>query len=1209
MPEPVPTIRNYEEAQRSTSTDSDEPQSKQKSRFALQREQEQLERTRRFNITAKELDEATPSSTTTPSSRMIGQVLERDIIDTPILAPSAPGPVAPSPLGQKRTGFPASGKGVFAKAHSSPRATLTSNHRTANRTPIDDERAEAIDNSLSTMMQSISQENARNIAKMSPEEVEEQQRQIRQDLGLSDSIIKMLEARGRKKAQATLPPPADSFKKSPQLPRPRPPPAATVHPPREDEDEGSPEYIRRHFFPNEPQNPALDWIARPLPLPATTTGSAPVFGLDGQIKASSAAEAPVAAADLHASSTGEFTVSTLLHLTSSAVSSQRATALTVLERILSRSENATRLGNDSWRSLRTEAVARAGLGLFDKHVGVAGAALALSRVILATEKWTTPPEATPIRTQSSKVTTVLATFLGTGALAAIAEHLAHPRLAPATLAQVIDILQAVVDLGNPRSPTKNEHITQLIQTPQLVESLSTQFIAVSWPCSLDSASSSAPRSQAIALLDLLAKSSRSTAKALSEKGCVDSTLRFLGVPPWELSDEVTKALGYKLVTATLSLWTTLARYGLHVSLRTRGAGPIESLLEHLSSGLNSNVEANLQDKAVLEATLNLLTVWTTAAIDPHITNHDITWSQVEPWHEFAVESIIKTANSEQVDKTSLTRGLDLLTARLEGCKINKERQGLWQRKAMRERLAKALLVPGSNGARAVKQAFQRLMSPSQSAVDLECDAALLLGLIRICRALEEPDETHLWRRTLNTDETAVGALYQSIAQWSTGRHSSSLLLALSSECRGELESHLAATLCARPGDEVTLRDELMHLISHISSASIPTAALEKCSVLGPFVQHVIVTASGGRVVAPLHPTPKDIKLTSVQYPFVSSTVLLEPTWAMSAVDELLRSGSSPVFHHLPRGWNASELDVLQGALAMTAVYASCSRVSVKAPQLLFDLVKVFMLEKDAKADAVLEQVGVERELFRNDIVSELMSMLVRPLRIQHQPAQVFASDLRVAKDTIEGPSSKVSSAPFYQMYTDLVGLYDSISLGNDLFGLVLLPPLAMSYPADFRQLFWFDYAHNLPKITTRVQDVVSDRLDAMALSSFLNPVETNETVLEAYIQALLSLKVTQTQNEFLFYVAIHHLQKSLLEDDKIKLEVKKRWATALISVNVCKDVVKAILGYEQVTKEGEALVLPPACYVNLPGTFDKRKASLLELVGSEDRAKVDNLLA
>jgi hypothetical protein len=30
------------------------------------------------------------------------------------------------------------------------------------------------------------------------------------------------------------------------------------------EEEGTPEYIRRHFFPNEPPNPALDWMKPPL---------------------------------------------------------------------------------------------------------------------------------------------------------------------------------------------------------------------------------------------------------------------------------------------------------------------------------------------------------------------------------------------------------------------------------------------------------------------------------------------------------------------------------------------------------------------------------------------------------------------------------------------------------------------------------------------------------------------------------------------------------------------------------------------------------------------------------------------------------------------------------------------------------------------------------------------------------------------------------
>ncbi|KAM0790074.1 hypothetical protein ACM66B_005402 [Microbotryomycetes sp. NB124-2] len=1216
MPEPVPTISNFSEATTNAQTSPDGPQSKQKSRFALQREQEQeqLERTRRFNISPEQLDEALRSSPASSAPRMIGQVLERDVVNKPVLAPTAPGPLAPSPLGQKRKGFPTSSKGVFSKPESRPREQVQPSSQLPERSP----QHEDAGNDLSTMMRSISSENDRTIAHMSPAEIEEQQRQIRQEMGLSDSIIKMLEARGRKKAHTPAAAPSTTTEttwntRPSQLPKPRPPPPA-VKPSLDEEDEGSPEYIRRHFFPNEQPNPALDWMNPHTKASAAVTSAdgkpTLVFGLDGRVLTRSTADAPPTATELHVSSASEFTIPTLLNLTSSAVASQRSTALTVLDRLLSRAENADKLGEEAWRSLRIEAVTRAGQGIHDKHAGVVGAALALGRSILGSEEWTPLPIADQERAQSSKPQTALIAFLGTGALAGLAENLSHPRLDPNVLAESIDVLLAIVKLGNPCSPLKSEPMDQLVKTPRLAESVCAQFIAVPWPCSLDSPAASLPRAEAINLLDLLARSSRTTAKTLSDKGCIEATLRFLAVPPWELSHERTRALSYELVISTLTLWTTLARYGLEVGLRTRGAAPIESLLEHVSFLLGRDAVLSRQDLLVVLKNLELLTVWTATAIDPHITNHDITWSQVESWNELALESVIKSVALDEVNPALLSKGLDLLTAWLEGCKVNKERQGVLQREWAQTQLAEVCLSSTSKGALAIKQALKRLARNERENSEVGDDASLLLSAIRLCRIIEDSDDTQSWRNRFDVGDDDVDALFNSSLGGCTSRHYTALLLALSKESRHDLQAVLLATLCAKPGDEVALRDELLHTISNVSAQGVPATALEKCSVLGPFVQHAVVTASGGRVVAPLYPTPKDIKLTSLQYPFVSEAALLEPTWAMTAVDELLKSGTSPVFHHLPRGWTASELDVVQGALAMTAVYASLPGVSLKPPQLLFDLIKVFMLEKEAKSDAVLEKIGEERELFRNEVVHEVISTLISPLRISQQPTQLFGADSRPPSETIEGPSSKVSSAPFYQLYTDLIGLYDSISLGHDLFGLVLLPPLAMSYPSDFRHLFWFDYAQNLSRMTFRIRDVVSDRPGPVALSSFLEPVETSEIVLEAYVQALLSGRVTRETNEFLFFVAAHHVHRALFnEKEVVKVEVKRRWSRAMVSFDGLQDVVKTVVRYTQAEEEGERLVLPPECYAEQGETFARNKSKLLELVGSELHEKVEKALA
>lgn len=95
-------------------------------------------------------------------------------------------------------------------------------------------------------------------------EIKEQQREIRESMGLSEGLLKMLEARGRKKAMARE-------VEAPAAPTSRPQPVGAPEVTKgravneEEDEEGSPEYIRRHFFPNEPVNANLAWMKGPPP--------------------------------------------------------------------------------------------------------------------------------------------------------------------------------------------------------------------------------------------------------------------------------------------------------------------------------------------------------------------------------------------------------------------------------------------------------------------------------------------------------------------------------------------------------------------------------------------------------------------------------------------------------------------------------------------------------------------------------------------------------------------------------------------------------------------------------------------------------------------------------------------------------------------------------------------------------------------------------
>ena len=134
--------------------------------------------------------------------------------------------------------------------------------------------------------------------------------------------------------------------------------------------------------------------------------------------------------------------------------------------------------------------------------------------------------------------------------------------------------------------------------------------------------------------------------------------------------------------------------------------------------------------------------------------------------------------------------------------------------------------------------------------------------------------------------------------------------------------------------------------------------------------------------------------------------------------------------------------------------------------------------------------------------------------------------LEDATASIHGPG-----LPFYQMYTDLMGLYDAVSMHHPLFAKAIIPPLAMRYAPDYRRLLWNDYAAVLPGITMNTLDapvVGGKRLDA-----YLWPCETDEIVLTRYADALARGTVSPNQ-PFLYAVALHHVCGALwhtIEDE------------------------------------------------------------------------------
>ncbi|GAA6004075.1 hypothetical protein JCM10207_002413 [Rhodosporidiobolus poonsookiae] len=1266
---PIPVIT----PEPSSSTPAAPPPSKPKSRFALQREKEAAQRAaaersraERFELDLDgEDDEPVQAWRPSNRSKIIKDILERPVSRaTPPQPPTAPGPPRPSPLASRPSGFPASSRGLFPRKPSQPIPAAPPPRPVLDDDYNGEEEEEADPHSVEGLLASVSRENEGVLRGMSEEEILEEQRQIREELGLSAGVLKMLAARGAKREDpkapllATAARPAASEKESstPLNPLTRPLPAGAPLPAAasarghddeaEAKEEGSPEYIRRHFFPNEPRNPALDWM-RPVPTTPRTDAPDTVAGLQlfnfdltgARLAESASFEQPhvhsAACGEHHVSSSNSFTIPSLLSLSTSSVPSQRSTAFTVLHRILAHpSRHGDALGEKDWDSFRLQLAQKAGWGLRDANVGVVDACIALLDDLLASER--DKPSKTASRlANAEEPATVLANFLSSDPLPPLAAQLGYNSLPRPTLLRILSILDSLVQFSRSASNSaSSDALDALFSTPRLLDNLLSRFLSTPWP--VPSLSHSAPEADlptpcALSLLTLLASSSRARAKLLVERNFHEAPLRFLAIPPWELSAagalSPERTLGYELVVRALELWTILARYGLATGLRTKAAPLLDGLGERMSDLARQRRTGELvdeQDVRWATAYIELLGVWTTAAVDPHVTSHDITWSQVEGWRDLGAE-VVEWALSDGPEKTELlSAAWELLGSWLEGSKINRSWRGEEERKWVKEgEVGRAFEEVGRALAR-VEEALECLAREG-TLVDGEKEARLAAAALRLSDAYAEASEPPT-PQLFELDGALIERVLRALVQRPASSASTALALLLLPRLDLSLRLPLTVDLLPllRAEDAVAARDQVdwvLRMLSSSAAASLPAfaalnlslerPAIAKNSILRPFFTHAIVTASGGRVVAPFYPTPRDIKLTACLPSFAPSEPVLAPDWPHAALNELLRSGASPVFEQLPAGTEVSELQLVRSSLALMRVVqalASTSASRVPATALVYDLIKVFMLEKDD--GEVKGSSGTDTEVFRDVAVQHSLAALLGTLSVSQQdPPQLLLPDTRPAALTIEGISATVSSAPYYQLYTDLVGLYDSISLSDRSFGLVLLPPLAMGYPADYRRLLWTDYAHLLRTLRFNVDEAISDKQGEGALSAFLEPREESEAVLAAYVDALATGTVSKDATPFLHLVAVHHVAAALFSESDA--EPLRRVADKLARTLVQRrkaDVVRTVLEYGQ-RREGEEVRMPPACY----GVVDEvlrgvRVERMRKLVGKLMEEELDALV-
>lgn len=746
-----------------------------------------------------------------------------------------------------------------------------------------------------------------------------------------------------------------------------------------------------------------------------------------------------------------------------------------------------------------------------------------------------------------------------------------------------------------------------------------------------------PEPFAIQVLISLASASRKDATSLTSPA--DALLRFVVVLPH--SSPYPISLSTSLLTATLRFYTVLASYGLYSQIAITAREPFHHLESYVLS-------PSCQSSSLREAWLGLLEVWMVCARDPHHTtpSHDILWSQVVGWgyseHLLQLRAHIGTENLGVWGHLWRT-----LAAWLEGCSVNAIKGGEAEKTTIVQSIrggfesgAEHIVV--ENTLRNLKRLFENVPANGGGVFEKEVfdEITSLAGILAACIRLWSsclPTHTQepLQAPPFSLPFPQLSAFCASLAVhpfWDalhsrdkelppyarSGLRQLSLLLAsylnLSRALPGTTDDLWIAQAFAilprlLPGDDefaMKTIESITRLVVPSFMASrgwnVPSVIWEKKGLepVLPFLVHGI--RSGDVHVGPVWPTPYSISSsTTLRLPPApigtqerkKPNLPLYPDWIFCPLDYLLRSGETNVFKSLPASWDASETELVRATLLFARVHREVLQLhglheeTMTREETIFNCMKVFMLEHGQQDP----DNSSNEEVFRDSIVGSFMDDLLAPFSFPFSSTTKSRSQ-HPRSDLLDSVATRFlgPGTPFYQYYTDFVGLYDSISFSHPTFARLLLPPLSMRYPVDYRKYLWVDYGHTLKTIKTPIESILSDDI-----AEYLWPVETNTEVITGYLRALVRGHV----EGFLRLVAVHHVASNVWSDlqgeDRISEEKSVKLLQAVVGqgdINVIRDIVL----YRQSvgsSLQAPVLLFPPACF----GQEGEWRVGRKELVG------------
>lgn len=110
---------------------------------------------------------------------------------------------------------------------------------------------------------------------------------------------------------------------------------------------------------------------------------------------------------------------------------------------------------------------------------------------------------------------------------------------------------------------------------------------------------------------------------------------------------------------------------------------------------------------------------------------------------------------------------------------------------------------------------------------------------------------------------------------------------------------------------------------------------------------------------------------------------------------------------------------------------------------------------------------------------------------------------------------------FQDFYTQLLEQYQGVSYGDNLFGNVVLVPLAQKHNVQFRKTLWSEYMGVVQTFNVTEEQIIS------SIQLYLEPNEEDLSLLMSYRRAIVNNSVRK--HSVLYKIAKHHVEQFMLK--------------------------------------------------------------------------------